>query len=92
MQPHGTGHPATASARRQPEVADKVQTSNVVNPDSFSARLERPKEMDKVAHLQMLDVRSISLEGRGDRGAIRSLVIADVCFGPSEAYLSEGSY
>lgn len=66
MQPHGTGHPATASARRQPEVADKVQTSNVVNPDSFSARLKRPKEMDKVAHLQMLDVCSIFLLRAGE--------------------------
>jgi hypothetical protein len=35
------------------------------NPDSFGARLKRPKEMDEVAHWQMLDVVQFHL-GAGE--------------------------
>jgi hypothetical protein len=58
------------------------------NPDSFGAKLKRPKDMDEVARWKMLDVVQFLL----GLGRSRSLVIADACLGPSEAYLSEESY
>ena len=45
--------------------------------------------MDEVAPSANAGCRSIPLKGRGDRGAIRSLVTADTCLGPSESYLNE---
>jgi hypothetical protein len=63
------------------ETADKVQTGSVVNPDSFKARLKRPKEMDEVAHRQMLGVVQFLLRTGEIEEPIRSLVTADTLLG-----------
>jgi hypothetical protein len=64
------------------EVADKVQIGNVVKPRLVQCKTQVSQRNGRSSPPANAGRRSISLEGRGDRGAICSLVTADACLGP----------
>ena len=71
------------------EVANKIRLVRFLKNPIRSTRTQASQRNGRSSPSANAGHRSIPLEGRVDRGAIRSLVTADTCLGPSETYLNE---